>query len=608
MDDIKTVLQNTPDVPDDGDGGIAITRGTDGVSSAIRQATGLNITPEALDLNAETPESGIKIARPIAQTESDPDTAVVTENVPAAVPSGGRGMGVLSADEAAQLLKQATPQKIDVEGEIDAARTAHIDQLAEQQQKGLENMLDEALKAEEARTARHEAALEDPEQVKQIYQGDAPGAAGGKVSYTSPLEDGDAPAPAADSTPAQKTGRIDMSMEINTQVNADLDSLVPTYTDNHDDKEEPAPSADLEDKPVRKRPSPRDSEEEYAAFVRTAPVSTPDDQADTVMEVVKEKKELQQVPSGRQKDKIIGDQAFMNAINKFKRDNFRTIGVPLVNSGFMADIVGTGAVDLTQLYSVVDENTLLVDYELEKMRVVMRAVVDTHPKINSNDLRNMIHFADYQMMAYAHVAATLKDVELVTTCEECGKDFRISADSKALLVNMADLQEKKLKIRQASTIRENSLMSDNLELSTTDGFRIILGHPSYGEYVLYLTELKAIIARLDAGQAARVRSMATELPYVRGIQMPTGVHANNLFQRYMAITMLSDDAKTELDETIEKLKKQIVFPKFGVRRVKCPYCGKTNTDIIYDNLEDLLFFHFTVTRWMKGTEQSSENG
>lgn len=599
MDDLKNALQHQPDIDGEDNEEITVARGGD-VTTAIRAATGLNIPKEVLNGD----EDGIVISKPKSKKKS---TKTTTGK------SSGSSMSVLTPEEASQLLGNVTPQKIEVEKELDAARNAHMDELAKQQGDSLTKLVEGAVATEEARLKRHEEALEDPEQVKKIYKDQTPGANGGKVNYTAPI--GDSQEDDVDETPkmekgAQRTERIHMDMEINTQVDANLDSLVPTYTTEPDDTdEEPTPKKKEEADNSAKRPSPKDSEEEYAAFVRTLPIVDIDAADDTVVDVIKEKTELQQVPSGRQKkDKIIGDQSFINAINKFKRDNFRTVSVPLVNSGFIVDIVGTGAVDLNQLYSVVDENTLLVDYELEKMRVIMKAVVDTHPKINPTDLRNMIHFADYQMMAYAHVAATLKDVELVTTCNECGKDFHIVADSKDLLLNMSDMRDKMLKIRQSTTIRECSLMSTNLDMSTSDGFRIILGHPSYGEYVLYLTELKAIINRLDPSQSARIRKMSDSLPYVRGIQMPNGIHANNLFQRYMAITMLSDDAKDELDEGIERLKKEIIFPRFGVRKVRCPHCGKVNTDIYYDNLEDLLFFHFMVTRWMKNTEQSSDNG
>lgn len=603
MDDIRKAMQNVPEVEgDDQDIGITVSRGGSGggVEAAIRAATGLNIPQGVLD--QASGDGGIQMTRPTAKAPAaDDETPAET----------GKGMEVLTPDEAAQLLRNATPQRVDVEREGTEAMAKHMDELAEQHDKDLTSMVEDAVAEEEARLKRHEKALEDPEQVEKIFQGAVPGAPGGTAIYTPPIEgDGTTPPPEAEGGAlTQKTSRVDMSMEINTQVNAGLEDLVPTYTDDKDAEKDSTPSADPEELTEKKhRPSPKDGEEEYAAFVRTLPVVMSESDNDSVVNTVKEKVELQQVPSGRQKDKIIGDQAFLNAINKFKRDNFSTVNVPLVNSGFMVDIVGTGAVDLNQLYTVVDENTLLVDYELEKMRVIMRAVVDTQPKINPNDLRNMIHFADYQMMAYAHVAATLREVELISTCTECGKDFHIRANAKNLLLNMPELREKMLKIRQASTIRENSLMSSNLEVSTTDGFRIILGHPSYGEYVLYLTELKAIIARLDAGQAARIRSMSTDLPYVRGIQMPNGVHANNLYQRYLAITMLSDTAEHEMTTEIAKMRKAILTPKYGVRRVKCPHCGKINTDITYDNLEDLLFFHFMVTRWMKDTEQSSENG
>lgn len=577
MDNLENMLQHIPET--DGEPDITVTKeGADSVTSAIRQATGLNI----------------------------PASALTSSDTPAA--SGG-GTTVLTAEEAAQLVGDGTSlQKVNVTEEIAADEDAKINERVAAEHNKTADLFEAALKAEAERTERLTEAL-DSEEGKEAVFGDT-GLGDGKVSYVPPMaEEPEVSGNSADIEDSggqkfQKVARRED--ELSTSGDADLESLVPSY-DIFNDGEV------IDEKPKTPKPEKakralaRGSEEEYAAYARTLPTVGPEEDGDAIARVVRKKATLKEVDSGRNKtNRILADQAFINATTKFKKDNFRIISVPLVNSGFMADIVGTAAVDLTQLYTVTDEKTLMVDYELEKMKVVMRSVVDTHPRINPNNLREMIHFADYSMMAYAHVAATLKEVELISTCTECGKDFHIICNPSDLLVNVAELSDRIQRIKASDDVRSLSLMNSNLEVEDDDGFHIVLGHPSYSEYVQYLSDLKAIAQALPPNESARIRDMTDELPFVRGAQLPNGLRANNLFQRYTTLTMMN--SLDEVHEGIRMLQKDIVSPKFGVRKVKCPHCGKVNTNITYTNLEDLLFFHFTVTKWMKPTEESSENG
>ena len=309
------------------------------------------------------------------------------------------------------------------------------------------------------------------------------------------------------------------------------------------------------------------------------------------------------VDSGRYKPKIVGDQAFINAINKYKKDNFRIVSIPLVNSGFSVDIVGTGAVDLQLLYSAVDQNTLAVDYELEKMRTIIKNVVGVHPKIDRNELRNMIHFADYQLMAYAHIAATLKDIELIHTCDECGKDFHIVSKSSDLILNLDEMSEKMREIKNSNDVNDHSLMTKDIQLTTKSGFKVSLGHPSYSEYIQYMTELKRLLTEMDTPVGTRIQTLSEILPFVRLVILPNGVYTNNLFQRYMAMGMLTEDDYDDVLKAIEKMREQIIVPRFGIKKVVCPHCRKANSDIAYTDLNNLLFFHITVTRLLNQTDR-----
>ena len=293
----------------------------------------------------------------------------------------------------------------------------------------------------------------------------------------------------------------------------------------------------------------------------------------------------------------------MSAINKFKRDNFRTVSVPLLNSGFSVDMVGTGAVDLNLLYSNTDDNTTRAEYEIEKMKVTMRNVVGTTPKIPKDDLRNMIHFADYNMMAYAHVAATLKNIEMIQTCTDCGEDFRIVCKSSDMIINMDKIKDRANAIKNAIDPKQYSLMMTDQEFSADNGCVVILGHPSYAEYIQYSEEVRGMIDSFSSFEQTMFRRVATALPFIRTITLPNGIHTNTIRQKFMALGMLSDDDLTELMKRINNMSNKIITPEFGIKSVKCPRCGKVHTDIRYDNLENMLFFHFTITRLMSSIEE-----
>ena len=199
-------------------------------------------------------------------------------------------------------------------------------------------------------------------------------------------------------------------------------------------------------------------------------------------------------------------------------------------------------------------------------------------------------------------------MELIHTCDECGKDFHIVCNSGDLILNMDELREKMHLIRNASTIQENSLMATDMKMTTTSGFAINLGHPSYSEYIQYLTEMKRLVTELPSTESTRLTTLTEILPFIRSIDMPNGVHTNSLYQRYLAVGLLSEDDYTEMTDAIASMRKKIITPRFGVKKVSCPHCHKVNTDISYRDLNDLLFFHITVTRLLKQTEKSSQNG
>lgn len=516
-----------------------------------------------------------------------------------------RSLEVLTPEEAAQL-GIVKGEKFDVDRDIARERNAKIDRQLQQKNNDMVDLLKGVAQDESKRTDRLTGALHNDEERKKIFNSEDPAENNGKVTYHAPIGD------ATDNADVDATVRTTRRTEIDeggfasyTTTRVDPDDLVPSYDY---EEEEDEPSADGAESNEEERPTAEQSDSEYAKYIKNLEVSTVEEAEDPILVTVKKKAKVEPVPSGRMsKSKIVQDQAFLNAVNKFKRDNFRVVNVPLVNSGFSVDVVGTGPVDLTLLYRNIGQNTNDMEYELERMRTVLRNVVASHPQVDKNDLRNLIHFSDYNMLVYGHIAATLKDVEHIHTCVDCGKDFHIVANSADLILNRDKLQERIAQIRNCQNvndIKNNSLMITNQQVITSDGFIVNLGHPSYYEYIQYMTEMRDLANNNDMSdtQKRRLGTMAGVISYVRSVIMPNGIHTNSLFQRFIAMTMLDEDDFSTVLAEIKKLADQIVVPRFGIKSVKCPYCGKENTDITYDNLSDLLFFHTTVTRLMNETD------
>ena len=547
-------------------------------AAMLRQATGLDIDPTAVPVQPEK------------QSQTDEDIF---------------GVGVLTPEEAAQFTT-VKAEKINETEEALRERNEKADKISRSGYDNTINMIQDAIKAEDARVERHTEALDDEETRKKLMTPDMERNSN-TVHYTPEFDQ--------DKEESRKQDDvIDYTDEIKNLPKSpfedeliDEDELVPSYDDDAEEDEDDNDGAEVTDVPrtKTKRPAPEDSQAVYIKYVKDLETTTLPELPYRALSVTRERSIIEPVSSGRMKStKSLGDQAFLNSINKFKRDNFRTVTIPLVNSGFCVDIVGTGAVDLALLYNNTDQNTDAATYEIEKMRVILRNVVGTHPKVDKNDLRNMIHFADYQLMAYAHIAATLKNVEILQQCEDCGNDFHIVADSADLIMNMDELQDRMTAIRNTDDISQYSLMTTNKQMTTNNGFIVNFGYPSYADYINYLAEMKALSTnRMNQAELNRIRSMAAILPYVRNVILPNRVHTTNLYQRFVAITMLEDQDYNELETAINKMKEKIIWPRFGVKKVVCPYCKKVNTDIPYENLQDLLFFHFMVSRMTNSIDE-----
>lgn len=331
-----------------------------------------------------------------------------------------------------------------------------------------------------------------------------------------------------------------------------------------------------------------------------------------IVKIVRDRKTLGEMKK-TSRFKEVGDQAFRNALTKMKRSNYRTTQVPLINSGFWADMVGTGATELIMLYSNVDSGMSAVDYEIEKMRTTIAGVVSTSPEIPMQDLRNRIHTADYQMMVFGRICATFKELSSAATCPECNEEFRYKVNPMDMLINADKMQERINQLRAAKNSTDLSLLKTDMQFTFDScGITVTLGHPTYMDTVRQFNELQHYgngDAAIPRAELRRMTRNIVTLSMIRGIALPDGTRVSNIYQKWLALGMLEEQEFYEIVDQARKMYDQAIRPQFGVKDIICPHCKKKVTIDNGGIIDDLVFLHSTVVQSEKlVTENAHKNG
>ena len=302
------------------------------------------------------------------------------------------------------------------------------------------------------------------------------------------------------------------------------------------------------------------------------------------------------VSTGKFESKTLADQAFNNSVNKFKMKNFRSVRVPLVNSGFFVDMVGTGANDLVMLYDNTDQRIGPAEYELNRLRTIIRSVVGAEPHVNPNELKNLIHHRDYPMMAYGQLCATLDEVVFPNTCPKCNRTFKVKANPADMILNVDDMAATIESMQNAKSASENSLMGEDVKLTFESGFEVTIGHPSYYDEVVMLNSLNHYLQTLKPIESAPMAAMTNALMYIKRIALPNGLRAANVYQTFKALRLMDLSEYDQVNEAIIKLRDQIIEPRIGVHDIVCPHCKEKIPEIEIDGVAELIFFLTTVIR------------
>ena len=525
-------------------------------AATLAKATGHEVNPEMLRIERERRE----------QEEMDIINEKEKNDLADEVPSTGSRF--LSPKQvAASGIDTSKAETINIREEVARRNQEQWKATQQANDNALSQLLQGSLNSEAARNQRLDNTLNADEETRQKLLGDTPIAAATKKTTTD-----------------EERKRTDRQ---STNPGIDPYELMPSY---EEDKPE-TPEAEEEE--------PDPSTDEYAIFIKNLPTVTDAEPTKGYAATQIREASVNVVKVNPNKTvNNLGNQAFQNAVTSFKRDNFSKVTVPMVNSGFMADMVGTGVVDLQNLYSAADESMSPYDYQLERMATVIRNVVGTSPKINPMQLANNIHYQDYDMLAFAHICATLKSVETVANCTECGKPFRITSKPINLLLNMDELYDRRVAIENAANIEENSLMTTSRVIETEAGIEVTLSHPSYAEIVRCIRGFQDFSGDMTAADRSRFQNLLDTLYMIRKIRLPNGIQSNNIFQNYQALMLLNQSDFSLVQREIADMRKEILAPRFGVREVTCPHCHRVIKDIAYNNLDELLFFHLSVEAFL----------
>lgn len=537
------------------------------------------IDPERMVLPEK---NAVPVVNPLdTQVQSAPMATPIIKPVstPSDAPVFGQGSGILTPDEAAAMGIASSGTQVNVQSAQFEESDRKFKENQQKKQAEMARLFEGAIADEEDRLKRLDNTLQDDAKREELL-GPAQDRPSGNVSY--------------DQISLAERNKINRQ---STDPVIDPYDLMPAYSNEEENTE--TPNADGEDD-KDKVPNPADSE--YGQFIREMEhVTLPDTDISAVRTLRDPVVEISD--SGRNRNaQPLGDQAFMNAITKFKKDKFGKVTVVLPNSGFLCDIVGTGVVDLTNLYMNVDQDMSTYDYQMEQMRTIIKNVTGTNPKIDPRDLANMIHHRDFSMMAYGHICATMKTVETVANCTECGKPFRITSRPGNLLINQDEMRERLARIENAPNIESNSLMSRNRTVHTSIGIEVTIGHPSYSELMRCIRGFMSYSQNMTSADAHRFESMLQLLNMIRKIRLPNNVTANNIFQNYQALQLLSQEDLEMINREVNDMNKDVIEPKFGIKEVTCPHCKQVVKDIAYDGLLDLLFYHTTVSSYLNNPE------
>ena len=137
---------------------------------------------------------------------------------------------------------------------------------------------------------------------------------------------------------------------------------------------------------------------------------------------------------------------------------------------------------------------------------------------------------------------------------------------------------------------------------TEDGHEVVLGHPSYAELVRSIRGFLDVSEKMKPSERKRFQDMIELLYMVRTVKIHGGPQSKNIYQHFRAMLLLTDADFDKVTRTVESMRRQIMFPRFGIKEITCPICGHVNRDVDMADLVSMVFYHTQVTTALNQAE------
>lgn len=376
----------------------------------------------------------------------------------------------------------------------------------------------------------------------------------------------------------------DIDDDIDHRAGLVLSDFVPDYDTDDEDAEDDVVDAEEKEEPQKR----------FADSPRISADKT-DDSRNFMVKHEGHRAEIVK----RGKNEALGDKAFINALNKVKKQVYSTVTIPLVNSGFFAEVQGAGIIDILQLYRDKVSNTESLEYDIERMRAMIKGIKSTIPaNVDPLQITASIHQSDYQMLALAYAHATMKHFTIPQTCtnKDCREIFNIEARPIDAILNIDEINEKVATMRDATDYREISLLNDIITIEMENGCVVEIGHPTFLDYLILINSIKSV-AEADEAEGLKYATHLKTISMIRKISIPGGLKTSNPYQVFKALSLITEEDFPLVDKAVIELQESVIVPKFGIEAVRCPVCQHVNTNIHIDNIDDMVFFNIMATQF-----------
>jgi hypothetical protein len=277
------------------------------------------------------------------------------------------------------------------------------------------------------------------------------------------------------------------------------------------------------------------------------------------------------------------------------------LSMPLVNSGIIVDFIGAGAFDYSDIYSQDPEHGTLTTDTLNRMKVMMKNIVEVSPKMNPKKLLSSISYTDYQLASLGFAAATIPEIDVPGTCEKCSAPFIIRTKTVDTVLNADKINERWITIN--NTPESERVFKKTAEVEYFDGYiKFKIEMPNFQKVKDGFAEIEQAIKNKTADIG--LRHMASVFINIESITIDN-VIVTDVVNAYKVIKTMTDEEIKVIRDAINMIYADVIVPEFGVS-ANCPKCSHNNV-IQIGSVEDMVFFHLWVRKMLETVKLQKKN-